>query len=232
MNILVTGADRGLGQGMVKLLLAQGHTVIAGEFNPAWSQLALLAEEYPEQLIVVPMDVSSTESVQAARKLVEERISVLDVLISNAGIHANAPDMQTDYDFMLKMYNVNSVGPVRVVEAFYDLMKESERKEICLVSSEAGSIEHSGRNGEFGYCMSKAALNMYGKNLNNRLEREGYDIRLYYPGWVRSYMGGVLGTEGELSIDEAAVYAINYFLGEEKADVLQMAGFDGQRWPW
>ena len=232
MNILVTGADRGLGQGMVKLLLSQGHQVIAGEFCKEWSQLAPLKEEYPDSLMIVPLDVSSEESVQAARALVEERFSVLDVLISNAGIHVISPDMRTDYDKMLQIYNVNSVGPVRMVEDFYDLMKESTRKEICLVSSEAGSISRSWRDGDYGYCMSKAALNMYGMNLNNRLKPEGYDIRLYYPGWVRSYMSGELNTQGELSIDEAAAYAIDYFLETEAEDELVMVGFDKERWTW
>ncbi len=232
MNILVTGADRGLGQGIVKLLLSQGHQVIAGEFCREWSQLGELKEAYPDSLTIVPMDVSSDESVSNARKLVGEQYSVLDVLISNAGIHKDSPDMKTDYEMMQTIYNVNSVGPVRVVEAFYDMMKDSDKKEICLVSSEAGSISRSERTGSFGYCMSKAALNMYGKNLHNRLKPEGYDIRLYYPGWVRSYMAGTLGTEGKLSIDEAAACAVSCFLETDAEDELVMVGFDGERWTW
>lgn len=232
MNILVTGADRGLGQGMVKLLLSQGHQVIAGEFCHEWSQLGELQEAYSDTLTIIPLDVSSDESVANARRLVQEKFSLLDVIISNAGIHKASPDMNTDYAMMQNIYNVNAVGSVRVVEAFYDMMKDSDRKEICLVSSEAGSISRSWRKGEYGYCMSKAALNMYGKNLHNRLKPECYDIRLYYPGWVRSYMAGSLASQGELSIDEAAQLAIDYFLGNDAEDELLMVGFDKERWTW
>lgn len=231
MNILITGADRGLGHGMAKLLLEQGHHVIAGEFCQEWSQLASLAEQYPEQLMVVPLDVTRQDSVQAARMLVEQRYPVLDLLISNAGIHSNSEDMHTDTGRMMQMYAVNAVGPVRVVEAFYDLMHGSARKEILLVSSEAGSISASERTGEYGYCMSKAALNMYGKNLYNRLHPEGYDIRLYYPGWIRSYMAGTLAQQGDLSIGEGAAFAVQYALAEP-AEELYMVGFDGKRWNW
>ena len=231
MNILVTGADRGLGHGMVKLLLEQGHHVIAGEFHPAWSQLSPLLEQYPDKLMIVPMDVGSEDSVKAARKQVEQQYAVLDMLISNAGIHSLSQDMQTDYQKMLQMYDINAVGPVRVVEAFYDLMADSARKEILFVSSEAGSISGSERTGEYGYCMSKAALNMYGKNLYNRLCPEGYDIRLYYPGWIRSYMAGQLATEGELTIAEGAAFAVEYAL-QEPQEELHMIGFDGKQWMW
>ena len=178
-------------------------------------------------------------------KIMERGVDIGDIHVSffrtshdakeSCGYRVELPDrtigVATDTGRMMQMYAVNAVGPVRVVEAFYDLMHGSARKEILLVSSEAGSISASERTGEYGYCMSKAALNMYGKNLYNRLHPEGYDIRLYYPGWIRSYMAGTLAQQGDLSIGEGAAFAVQYALAEP-AEELYMVGFDGKRWNW
>lgn len=192
-----------------------------------------MKKAYRERLFLIPLDVSNDESVKSAVKLVQEQTENLDMIISNAAIVGQfdaGEDMVTDHNLMLTVYNVNTIGPMRVVEAFYKMLKNSLVKKICIVSSEAGSIAEAERTDMFGYCMSKASLNMYGKLIDNRFRKEGYDIRLYYPGWVRSYMRGELDTTGELSIEEGARYACDYFEGEEKSETIVMRGFDGKEW--
>ena len=58
------------------------------------------------------------------------------------------------------MFDINALGPLRVVEAFLPLMVNSGLRRLCFVSSEAGSIGDATRQSWYGYCMSKAALNM------------------------------------------------------------------------
>ena len=91
---------------------------------------------------------------------------------------------------MQRLINVNSLGPLRVANAFLPLLSQGEMKRLCFVSSEAGSIERAQRTAWYGYCMSKAALNMGVKLVFNRLRPQGYTVRLYHPGWMRTYMGG------------------------------------------
>lgn len=233
MNILISGADRGLGFGMAKLLAEKGHVVFAGRYMQEWRQLDALQEKYPDRLFCVELDVGDEESVRAARREIEKKVSCLDMLISNAGINGKLDGevmMESNYEFMMRTYNINSLGAVRLVEIFYQMMEGSDSKRMCFVSSEAGSIAQAKRADNFNYCMSKAALNMYVKLIYNRLSPQGYHFRLYHPGWIRSYMGGKLSEKGNLSIEEAAEYAVTYFLDETAEESeLVLYGYDGEK---
>src|SRR5262245_4491570 len=85
-TVLITGGDRGLGFALCAGLLKGGWHVFAGQYIPEWHELATLMNEYPKMLHILPLDVSSRESVQAAADTVKARTDHLDVLISNAGV--------------------------------------------------------------------------------------------------------------------------------------------------
>jgi NAD(P)-dependent dehydrogenase (short-subunit alcohol dehydrogenase family) len=233
MYILVSGADRGLGYGITEQLLKKGHTVFAGRYLKDWSALEELQVEYGDKLHLVSLDVSDTDSVLHAKKVIKQATDCLDMIISNAGIHGRLESeqpMKTNYEHMMHIYNVNSIGTVRLVENLIEMMECSEIKRLCIVSSEAGSITKAERVDNFSYCMSKAALNMYAKLIHNRLHKEGYSIRLYHPGWIRSYMSGSLSEKGNLSIEEAAELALNYFLDNDVDETeLILYGYDGEK---
>lgn len=233
----VTGADRGLGLAITAQLLENGWRVIAGQYLPGWPDLAELAGRYPEHLALVPLDVSSRASVRAAAKSAGGLTDRIDLLISNAGVNSRTSPRtiheEQDYDEMRRLYEVNALGGLRVVEELLPLLERGELKRLCFVSSEAGSIERAYRTSWFGYCMSKAAINMAVKLLFNDLRPQGYTFRLYHPGWVRGYLSGTKNLQASLEPEEAAVPALAHFLGE-RADEDELALYDwqGQRWPW
>jgi NAD(P)-dependent dehydrogenase (short-subunit alcohol dehydrogenase family) len=236
-SVFVTGADRGLGLGLCAGLLEGGWQVFAGQYMPGWPELQGLADRYPGALHLMRLDVSSAESVGAAARAVAAVTERVDVLINNAGVASPAGRRSIrepqDYADMHRLYDVNALGPLRVVEAFLPLTDRSAIKRLCFISSEAGSIAHSTRTTMFGYCMSKCALNMGVKNLFNHLRPEGYTFRVHYPGWLRSYMGGTKSLEGELEPEEAASKAIPILLGERNdEDRLVMVDNQGEEWPW
>src|SRR5215212_4785503 len=66
----VTGADRGLGSALVTGLLEQGWWVFAGQHRPDWPELGALAARFPDALHIVPLEVASLESAQAAAQAV------------------------------------------------------------------------------------------------------------------------------------------------------------------
>lgn len=232
MKILISGADRGLGRGITKLLLERGHTVFAGQFMPEWNELENLKKDYPENLKIIPLDVGSDESVKNAVQLVKNYTDTLDVLISNSGITGrddNTYDEFTDTGMMLNVYNVNAVGAVRLVENFLPLVEKSTEKKLIFVSSEAGSVTQCKRTSFFWYCMSKSALNMYVKVLFNRIRQNGFRFRLYHPGWVKSYMSGKINDNATYTADEAAVFAMDYFFDKIiDEDTLVLRGYDGE----
>ncbi|NLX69448.1 MAG: SDR family oxidoreductase [Clostridiales bacterium] len=243
--VVITGADRGLGFGLCKNFLEKGWLVYAGQYIPDWPELSSLSEKYPEKLRIVPLDVSSIESVKKAAEKVGKEVGYVDVLINNAGITAptNKLDIreQQNYDDIHRVYDVNALGPIRVMEVFLPLVDKGSLKRLCFVSSEAGSIGACERTAWYGYCMSKAALNMAVKITFNRLRPEGYTFRVYHPGWVRSYMSGKKNYEADLEPEEAARYAVNYFMSgteyseldkEIDEDNLILRDYLLNEWPW
>jgi NAD(P)-dependent dehydrogenase (short-subunit alcohol dehydrogenase family) len=121
-TVFVTGGDRGLGFALCATLLEQGWQVFAGQYMPEWPDLSTLAGQYPQTLHIVPLDVISVESTYAAAQTVATVTAHVDVLINNAGIYsrtAGRPICEPqDYTEMHRLYDVNALGPLRVVEAF------------------------------------------------------------------------------------------------------------------
>lgn len=236
---VVTGADRGLGHALAARLLERGYVVFAGQHLPEWLELGELAQHHPDSLHIVPLDVSKLESVQAAAQRISSITACVDVLINNAGVNSPTSErtirQPQDYDEMRRLIEINTLGPIRMVEAFLPLMDRGGMKRLCFVSSEAGSINRSARPAWYGYCMSKAALNMAVRNLFNCLRPDGYTFRVYHPGWVRSYIGGAKNMAAELEPEIAAQPAVDYFIstlagGEE--DRLVLRDWQGREWPW
>lgn len=232
MNILITGADRGLGFGMTQQLVESGHTVFAGQYMNEWTELNDLNSIYPERLHLIRMDVSDQASVEEAKLQVKQITNELDAIINNAAVSGRSPDdepLKQNYETMLAVYNVNAIGAIRSTETFHELLEKGREKRLVFISSEAGSVTESSRADFYSYCMSKAALNMYVKILFNRLRPDGYRFRLYHPGWIKSYMGGQLSDKGELTIAEGAACAIDYFFKQQvDEEQLILRGYDGQ----
>jgi NAD(P)-dependent dehydrogenase (short-subunit alcohol dehydrogenase family) len=232
MRVFITGADRGLGFGLAKNLLSRGFTVYAGQYMPEWLDLLQLSKHNPN-LTIIPLDVSSDTSVKRAAKIISNSGGV-DVFISNAAITGVGDGIHnpfTDMEMMKKVYDVNTLGAVRLTEYFIPIIKKSNVKKLIYISSEAGSVTECERTAFFWYCMSKAALNMYVKIMFNKLRPDGYKFRLYHPGWIQSYMSGTLNEEAALSTDEAAAYAAAYFFDAEvDEERLVLMGYDGREY--
>lgn len=233
----ITGADRGLGFALCTALLQREWRIFAGQFMPDWPDLHELVTQYPETLHIVPLDVSSIESARSAAQMIGNTVDHIDLLINNAGVISETTKRQIsepqDYAEFHRLYDINALGPLRMVEACLPLVKRGDLKRLCFVSSEAGSIARSGHVSWYSYCMSKTALNMGVKIMFNHLRSEGYTFRLYHPGWVRSYMSGSKNMEADLEPAEAAEYALAYFLGDvDDEDCLVLRDYEGNKWPW
>lgn len=234
-SVLITGADRGLGFALVKEFLAKDYLVYAGRFMLEWKELDEVKEQYPDTLRMITLDVSDTNSVEAAYELISKEITALDMLINNAGIAGFAGDISTleNVEKGLPIFNVNCVGVIRMVRIFLPLLEKGEEKRLCFVSSEAGSISVCHRNDGFIYPMSKAALNMTVRLLFEELQPQGYTFRLYHPGWVRSYMLGKKNLDGIYEPEETAASAVKLFLDHcKQEDVLKMVDNESRVWPF
>lgn len=222
-TVLITGCDRGVGFCLAEEFLRGGWHVYAGQYMPQWPWLEALRQHYPDALTILPLDVSSTPSVQAAAA----QVPSLDMLVLSAGVSGGE-----DEDGVRTAFSVNTLGAIRMVEAFLPKMEEG-LKRLCFISSEAGVISIAHRGVSYGYTVSKAMLNMAVQQMFLKLRPRGYTFRVYHPGWVRSYMAGVKGIDGRYEPEEAARPAYEQFTGDRTwEDTLMMTDIDGRIWPW
>jgi len=192
-TVLVTGASRGLGFYFVKKYLEDGDTVFAGARDISADNLTELKKEFPDRLIPVTLDVADTKSVKEAAALVMEHTKKLDIVVNNAGIHSKSTHgtlEKLDVDDALPVLNTNSLGPLRVAQAFISLIRNSFLGKIINITSECGSCGTTKCVTEIDYSLSKAALNMETKLLSNYLKKDNIIVLAVHPGWMRTDMGG------------------------------------------
>lgn len=141
----------------------------------------------------VALDVTSADSISAAKTRILGSRDSIDVLVNNAAIlplEGRGELGDLDFEAGKRMLDVNTLGPLRVSEAFLPLIERSERRLIVNISSEAGSVGDCWRKDDYFYCMSKAALNMQSAILQNALRDRNIRLLALHPGWMRTDMGG------------------------------------------
>lgn len=221
-NCLVTGANRGIGLALCKLLTERGDTVIAA-CRKSSKALAALGVR-----VVEGIDVGDPESARRLADAVEGES--LDWLINNAGIlrrdmlgglHGEALD-----DIYLQ-FRVNSVGPLLISQALLGNLHEGSK--IGIVTSRMGSVGDNTSGGYYGYRMSKAAVNAAGKSLAMDLKERGIALALLHPGYVRTEM---VGGGGDVEPEQAAAGLVARM---DELEISTTGGFwhaKGERLPW
>ncbi|MFL0811297.1 MAG: SDR family oxidoreductase [Agarilytica sp.] len=190
-TVVVTGANRGIGLALCEAYRDRGDDVIAlcRQANEALFSLGVK--------VIDNVDVTHTESIQhAARALAENSI---DILVNNAGVLSYEKFGQINFDSVMKQFQVNGLGALRVSEAFAGNMRFGGK--IALITSRMGSITDNTSGGYYGYRMSKAALNAGGKSLAIDLKPSGIAVALLHPGFVQTEM---VNKAGDISPEEAA----------------------------
>ena len=202
-NILITGASRGIGLALTKKFLKNNFTVYTLTTSIR-DELKSLSGIYQGKLFNYICDVTKENIIIEVFNEISKKIEFLDIIVNNAAIHLedrNKDIDEMDFEQIKRTYDVNSLGPLRIIKHFISLLKKGSLKKIVNISSEAGSISVAWRKSEFGYCMSKAALNMASKLLQNRFQKSNIKVLAIHPGWVKTDMGG---KEAPILPDESA----------------------------
>ena len=216
---LVTGANRGIGLSLCQALQARGdHVIAACRKDPgALKELGVQVES--------GVDVSSERSMaELASSLRGQR---LDYLIANAGILREDEIEELDFKELREQFEINALGALRTVKALLPNLGEGSK--IALITSRMGSIGDNSSGGDYGYRMSKAALNAAGVSLAHDLRPYGIAVAILHPGFVRTDM---TAGAGSLEPSESAALLL------QRMDELTMqtsGGFwhaNGERLPW
>ncbi|RKP53886.1 SDR family oxidoreductase [Cohnella endophytica] len=192
MNVLITGANRGLGYEIAAEALERGHSVIAGVRNPDedHSGLKLLGDKHGERLTLTRLDVTDEKGIAELAASLQHEGRTLGAIVNNAAILTarNTPIELLDMDEVAKTFEINLYGPMRVVKHFLPLLTETQAA-IINISSEAGSISNA-YPGDYPYAISKTALNMFSEQLHVYLKERDIQVLGVHPGWMRTDMGG------------------------------------------
>lgn len=183
-DVLITGANRGIGLELARQLSERGDRVVATCRNPdAATELAALDVE------VAGLDVTDLDAM--ARLVASLQDRPLDILINNAGIGGRGRGLGgLDFERIERCWRTNSLAPLRLTEALLPRLRAGRRKLIVNMTSRMGSIADNGSGGSYGYRASKAALNMFARSLAIDLAPEGFTCVVLHPGWVQTDMGG------------------------------------------
>ena len=185
-TVLITGSNRGIGLEFTRQYAAAGWQVIATCRNPSGAaDLQALAREH-DNITVAKMDVTRPgEIAQLAEQLADQP---LQLLINNAallGPRAQQAFGNQDYALAATQYEVNALGPMRVVDGFIDNVRAGGPGKIVSLGSAAGSNGYLRPPADFySYRASKAAAHFLMHNLALDLQDEGIIVGLLNPGLV------------------------------------------------
>ena len=231
-RILITGANRGIGLATVREYLKQSDVhIFATCRNPdSAEELQSLAKQHPQSLTIVPLEVTDPSSIEAAFKLIASKVDALDIVINNAAINPPGQSFPAiTAELMLHVLEVNTVAPMMISKAAFELLRNGNNPRLVHISSDMGSLTIRTYSGDYGYCSSKAALNMAMRGMSADLRHFGITTIALDPGWVQTDMGG---TGATLKPEESAQGIVRVISGLTAADSGRYLAYDGSEHPW
>ena len=229
-SVLITGANRGIGLGLVTYYLGKGISVMATAKNPKKSEaLQKLQKEYDKQLWLLKLDVTSEKSIANFTKELKELGTMISVVINNAGISVEEEFGQWTMATFESHFRVNSIGPALVSQAVLPFMGIGTK--LIQVSSGMGSLKWNinPKNGLDAYSASKCALHSLTVRLAEKLKDKQITVVALNPGWVRTDMGGPEATSG---ISEAVGYLTQTISRLTLKDTGHFISETGEPIPW
>lgn len=184
---VITGAGRGIGLELTQQLCAAGERVTAIVRSP--DRAVKLKELSRKSKFLKILQADVTKDIDIAAAATQLKGLEVNVLINNAGIYLEDGVLpELDLKMVEETFQVNVLGPIRTTKMFLPNLLKATQPIIVNISSQMGSIDDNGSGRSYAYRMSKAALNMFTKNLS--LEFPRAIVLALHPGWVKTDMGG------------------------------------------
>ncbi len=187
-TVLITGANRGIGLELVRQYSERDWKIIATARDvPGATELQALADEDPD-ITIEQLDVTDHPAIDTLASKYQDQ--PIDVLLNNAAktpryMSAMRGATTIDYEEARNSFEINALGPAKLVAAFLPHVEASDQKKIVAISSKAGSFgEGPEMSMMYEYRTSKAALNMIVHTLGFETAKKGVTIVAVSPGTV------------------------------------------------
>lgn len=220
MNVLVTGANRGIGLSWARAFRKREARVIGTAREPgAADDLRDIGAQVEE------LDVTDDASVAM---LAERLVGVpIDLLILNAGILRRDTADSVDAALMMRQFDTNALGPLRVALALRPNLALAEKPAVIAMTSRMGSIADNTSGGFYGYRTSKAALNAVMKSIS--IDFAPWPVVVVHPGYIATRM---TGNQGDLGPDEAVDRMLSIVDRLDESMTGRFYHRDGHELPW
>ena len=226
-SVLIIGASRGLGHAMAAEFVRRDWRVVGTVLETDRTPLHELAEQYPGQVQLAPLDIREAQQIAALHQRLAERR--FDILFVNAGTAGKMDDTvrNVSTEDFIRIMVTNAWSPMRVIESLQELV--SPTGTIGVMSSGQGSVANNETGGSEIYRSSKAALNMFMRSYAARHAREARSLVLMAPGWIRTALGG---PNAPLGIEDAIPKVVEVLLSQHGKPGLKYLDRFGAAVPW
>jgi 3-oxoacyl-[acyl-carrier protein] reductase len=186
---LVTGGNRGIGLAIAESLKSAGHRVV----------ITYRTGTPPEGFDAVQMDVTSTESVEAAFAQIESEIGQPEIIVANAGITKDTLVMRMSDEDFESVIDANLVGAFRVCKRATKGLLKLKRGRLIFIGSVVGGV---GAAGQVNYSASKSGLVGMARSFARELGSRGITANVIAPGFVETDMTATLDEKRRNEISE------------------------------
>lgn len=201
-TVFITGTSSGIGRGTAKCFLEHGWNVAGTQLSyDIDKEIELL--QYPN-FRLYELDVLDHRRIPQVAEQVISDFGSIDVIVNNAGIGIMGPIELGKREQILKIFEVNVLGYILVIQAFLPYMRKAGAGTIVNVGALGGRLVHPGLG---YYNMTKAAIAALSEELLMELAPLGIDVKLIEPSGVKSN----LGSSGTDFLDPAAIADYKYF---------------------
>jgi len=228
-NILITGANRGIGLELVKAYARGGDRVFAFCRSPGGAEaLNALAAGSGGKVTVHAMDVGDGDSIAVGAQAVGD--APIDILINNAGIIGGHPQTldKIDFDAWIDAFKVMTIGPFRVVQTFLPNLRKAAAAKVMTVTSQLGASTWP-YGATYAYSSAKAGVNKVMQTLAIDLKGDRIAVSMIHPGWVKTDMGGA---GADITPEESAAGIHSVIAGLSMADTGKFYKWNGDIHPW
>ena len=230
---LITGSSRGLGRALAEAVLGAGDNLVATARNTRG--LEDLSDQYANQVILRPLDVTDFGAAKAAVNAAVERFGRLDVVANVAGYGNLGPIEDTSIEDFHAQIDTNLFGPIHLSKAAIPIMRAQGSGHILNFSSVGGRI---GSTGRAPYSAAKFGVEGFSEAMVTELAPLGVKVTIFEPGGFRTDFAGSSQTihkirpEYDATVGQAARFQRDYD-GKQPGDpakaaqaILKVVGMD------
>ncbi len=188
--VLITGAASGIGYAVANEFIKNGHTVYALDVKESEIGIPLTA------------DITDETALEKVKYALFAQGAVLDIILNFAGVHTMGSFIETDYQKIKRVMEINFLGTVLVNKTFHPLLKKNGR--VVITTSEVAPLAALPFNGI--YSVSKTALDSYAQSFRQELNLLSQKVITLRPGAVETPLAKGSAVSTQKLCDDTRLY--------------------------